>query len=214
MDRLGLNPPPPAADALRHIGLTGGIGSGKSTVAQAFVALGATLVDTDAIARALTAPAGRALPALMAEFGDDIVGADGALDRERMRALAFGDAATKRRLESVLHPLIGDQARAQAAAAGPRAVIVYDVPLLAESSHWRARCQRIVVVDCSEAAQVERVMRRSGWPEAQVRAVIAQQATRERRRAIADAVIHNDGITPQQLHDEVRALWRLWVAQA
>jgi dephospho-CoA kinase len=208
VDRLGLNPA--AAPAVRRIGLTGGIGSGKSTVARAFVALGATLVDTDAIARALTAPAGAALPALQAEFGHDIVGADGALDRERMRALAFGDADRKARLESVLHPLIGAQARAEADAAGPQATIVFDVPLLTESSHWRTRCERIVVVDCAEATQVARVMKRSGWPEAQVRAVIAQQASRERRRAIADAVIHNDGIGQAHLAGEVLALWRTW----
>jgi dephospho-CoA kinase len=209
VDRLGLNTS--AALQVRRIGLTGGIGSGKSTVARAFVALGATLVDTDAIARALTAPGGAALSALQAEFGQDIVGADGALDRDRMRALAFGDAATKRRLESMLHPMIGAQARAEAEAAGPQAVVLFDVPLLTESSHWRARCERIVVVDCEVATQVARVMARSGWPEAQVRAVIAQQASRERRRAIADAVIHNEGITEARLASQVRALWSIWV---
>jgi dephospho-CoA kinase len=209
VDRLGLNGS--AATGMRRIGLTGGIGSGKSTVARAFVALGATLVDTDAIARALTAPGGAALPALQVEFGHDIVGADGALNRDRMRALAFGDAASKQRLESVLHPMIGAQARAEAEAAGPQAVVLFDVPLLAESSHWRARCDRIVVVDCDVATQVARVMQRSGWPEAQVKAVIAQQASRERRRAIADAVIHNDSITEAQLAAQVRALWSIWV---
>ena len=195
--------------AVRRIGLTGGIGSGKSTVAAVLVGLGAHLVDTDAIARALTAPGGAALPALAAEFGPDILAADGALNRDRMRALAFGDALAKRRLEGVLHPLIGQLAAEQAAASDGRPVL-YDVPLLAESLHWRDRVDRILVVDCSEAAQCERVMRRSGWAEATVRSVIAQQAPRERRRAIADAVVHNEGLSLDELAAEVEALWRLW----
>lgn len=192
------------------IGLTGGIGSGKSTVAGLLVAHGATLVDTDAIARALTAPGGAAMPALRAEFGDAIADAAGALDRARMRERVFADAGAKGRLEAILHPMIGAEAQAQAeAACGP--VVVFDVPLLTESSHWRARCDRILVVDCSEDTQVRRVVARSGWTEAQVRGVIAQQASRERRRAIADAVIHNDGIALDALAREVATLWACWV---
>jgi dephospho-CoA kinase len=202
VDGLGLNP------GLR-IGLTGGIGSGKSTVARCLVELGACLVDTDAIARCLSGPGGAAMPALAAAFGEAVVGADGALDRERMRSLAFADPGAKARLERVLHPLIGAEAQAQSAAAGARPV-VFDVPLLAESSHWRDRVARVLVVDCSEGTQVERVMQRSGWSEDAVRRVIAQQATRSVRRAIADAVIHNDGLSLQALTDEVRALWSLW----
>ena len=193
------------------IGLTGGIGSGKSTVAAALVAHGAALVDTDAIAHALTAPGGAALPALRAAFGDDVAGADGALDRARMRTLVFADATAKRRLEAILHPLIGDEARrqAQAAQASGRTVL-FDVPLLTESSHWRARCQRILVVDCSADTQVQRVMARSGWSAEQVQRVIDQQAPRAARRAIADAVIVNDGLSLAALQAEVAALWAHW----
>jgi dephospho-CoA kinase len=196
-------------NAVRRIGLTGGIGSGKSTVARALVGLGAALVDTDAIARSLTLAGGAAIPALAEAFGADVIGADGALHRERMRALAFADPETKRRLEAVLHPLIGAEAQRQAAAAGAR-TIVFDVPLLAESRHWRDRVERVLVVDCREDTQVQRVMQRSGWSEGAVRSVIAQQAPRALRRSIADAVIFNDGIGPDALAAEVNALWALW----
>jgi dephospho-CoA kinase len=194
------------------VGLTGGIGSGKSTVAAALVACGAHLVDTDAIARALTAPGGAAMPALRDALGAAAVAADGGLDRDRLRQLAFVDVGVKRRLESILHPLIGDEALRQAAAHAGRPV-VFDVPLLTESQGarpWRTRVQRVLVVDCPEATQVERVAQRAGWTAEAARRVIAQQATRAQRRAIADAVIHNDGLDLGQLHAEVRALWALW----
>jgi dephospho-CoA kinase len=193
-----------------RIGLTGGIGSGKSTVAAVLVELGAHLIDTDAIARELTAPGGAALSSLAAAFGETLIGPDGALDREQMRALVFADAAQRRRLEGILHPLIGREAdrRALAAAQHP---IVFDVPLLSESSHWRAKVDRILVVDCEEATQVQRVMARSGWSEDAVRRVIAQQATRAQRRAIADAMIRNEGLTLAQLQAEVAALWAHWL---
>jgi dephospho-CoA kinase len=194
---------------VRRIGLTGGIGSGKSTVARALVDCGAALVDTDAIARSLTLPGGAAIGALGQAFGPAFISADGALDRDRMRALAFADPDAKRRLESILHPLIGTEARRQAAAAGDRGV-VFDVPLLAESAHWRDRVDRVLVVDCTEATQVERVMKRSGWAADAVQRVIAQQATRAARRAIADALIFNDGLTQDALAEEVRSLWGLW----
>ena len=198
-----------ASQGIQAIGLTGGIGSGKSTVAAQLVALGATLVDTDAIAHALTTPGGAAMPALRQRFGDDVAGPDGALDRARMRALVFADPDAKRALEAILHPMIGAEAQRQAAAAGD-GVVVFDVPLLSESSHWRARCQRILVVDCSAETQVQRVMARSGWSADQVQRVIALQSPRAQRRAIADAVIFNDGITPETLADEVAQLWALW----
>ncbi len=198
---------------VRRIGLTGGIGSGKSTVARELVALGAVLVDTDAIARALTQPGGAALPAIAEAFGPTMIDATGALDRDRMRALAFNDPGAKRRLEAILHPRIGTEAQRQAAAAGDRCT-VFDVPLLAESAHWRDRVQRVLVVDCEEDTQVARVMQRSGWTEDAVRRVIAQQAPRARRRAIADAVIVNEGLDPPALGAEVRALWALWNNQA
>ena len=206
MDGLGLASTGPARPS---IGLTGGIGSGKSTVASMLVALGARLIDTDAIARSLTLAGGAAMPALAEAFGHDIVDAAGALDRARMRTLAFADRGAKQRLESILHPLIGLEARRQAALAAG-AVVVYDVPLLVESSHWRQRVDRVLVVDCPEQIQVERVVRRSGWSEDAVLGVIAQQATRSRRRAVADAVIHNVGLSMDQLRVEVAALWALW----
>ncbi len=191
------------------IGLTGGIGSGKSTVAGLLVEAGACLVDTDAIARSLTAPGGAAMPAIAAAFGADFVAADGALDRARMRELAFADAGAKARLEALLHPLIGAEALRQATAANGLPV-VFDVPLLTEASPWRARVARVLVVDCSEDTQAARVASRPGWDEAMARRVIAQQIPRPRRRALADAVIHNDGIDLATLRTEVRALWHLW----
>ena len=193
------------------IGLTGGIGSGKSSVARVLVECGAVLVDTDAIARTLTLPGGAAIPALAEAFGADMIGADGALDRDRMRERVFADRSAKARLEGILHPMIGAEAARQATAASGRR-IVYDVPLLAESSRWRRLVDRILVVDCAAETQVSRVVQRSGWTEPAVRAVIAQQAARDARRALADAVIHNEGITPEQLAAQVRGLWALWVA--
>jgi dephospho-CoA kinase len=195
--------------SVRHIGLTGGIGSGKSTVAALLVAQGATLVDTDAIAHGLTAPAGAAMPALREHFGPEIAQADGAMDRSRMRALVLANPEAKRALEGILHPLIGMEAQRQTVLAGD-GVVVFDVPLLTESSHWRARCDRILVVDCSTATQVQRVMARSGWPAEQVERVIALQATRQARRAIADAVLFNDGIASDELGRQVMQLCRHW----
>ena len=192
-----------------HFGLTGGIGSGKSTVAGMLVECGAVLVDTDAIAHALTAPHGAAVPTLAREFGEDIIAADGAMDRHAMRARVFADASAKRRLEAILHPMIGAEAEAQAAAAASRPV-VFDVPLLAASSHWRQRVQRILVVDCAEETQVRRVVQRSGWSDEQVRRVIAQQTPRAARRAIADAVIFNDDLSLDALRVQVQALWQHW----
>ena len=195
------------------IGLTGGIGSGKSTVAMLLVGCGAHLVDSDHIARTLTQAGGAAMAALRAEFGAAALTPEGALNRAHMRQLAFADTGAKARLEAILHPLIGQEARRQAAQAGLRPV-VYDVPLLAESAHWRARVARVLVVDCSAQTQIVRVAQRPGWNEDAARAVVAQQASRERRRAIADAVIHNDGITLADLALQVRALWTLWFAAA
>lgn len=192
-----------------HIGLTGGIGSGKSTVAARLVARGAVLVDTDAISRALTASGGAALPAIAAAFGDAAIAADGALDRDHMRQRVFADPEARHRLEAILHPMIGAETQRQAALAAGR-TIVFDVPLLTESAHWRARVHKVLVVDCSEATQVARVMRRSGWTQATVERVIGQQATRQARRAIADAVLFNEGLTLEQLDTQVQRLWQYW----
>lgn len=193
-----------------RIGLTGGIGSGKSSVARRLATHGALVVDTDALAHALTAPAGAAIPAIAAAFGDDMIAADGAMDRAKMRALVFADPARRQRLEAILHPLIGDATRAQASRAGAGQAVVFDVPLLTESGTWRARVDRVLVVDCAAATQVARVVARSGWAPDAVERTIAQQATRAQRRAIADAVIVNDTLTLAQLDDEVDALWAAW----
>lgn len=200
------------SDALipARFGLTGGIGSGKSTVAAMLVECGAMLVDTDAIAHALTAPQGAALPALAHAFGSGIVGADGAMDRQAMRSLVFADPSAKQRLEGILHPMIGAEAQRQAEAAGSQPV-VFDVPLLAAASHWRQRVLRILVVDCPEDTQVRRVMQRSGWSEEQVRRVIAQQTPRAARRAIADAVLFNEGLSLDALRTQVHGLWQHWI---
>ena len=201
---MGLNP------GLK-IGLTGGIGSGKSTVSGMLVALGAHLVDTDAISRSLTAPGGAAIDAIAQQFGADFIDAHGAMDRTRMRELAFHNPQVLHQLEAILHPLIGQQAAAQAAQAQPGQPIVYDVPLLAESGdRWRRIVDRILVVDCEAETQITRVMARSGWSREAVQAVLAKQATREQRRALADAVILNEGLSLAQLQAEVERVWHLW----
>ncbi len=194
------------------IGLTGGIGSGKSTVARRLGALGALVVDTDALAHALTALEGAAIPAIAAVFGADMIGPDGAMDRAKMRALVFARPDERRRLEAILHPLIASATRAQASRAGAGQAVVFDVPLLTESGTWRARVDRVVVVDCAEATQVARVVRRSGWTAEAVERAIAQQASRAQRRAIADAVIVNEALTLAELEAEADALWAAWTA--
>jgi len=197
--------------AALRVGLTGGIGSGKSTVAATLAALGAVLIDADAIARRLTLPGGAAIDALREAFGPAAIDPQGGLDRARMRELAFADPAAKTRLEAILHPLIGLECERQAQAAGGRPQ-VFDVPLLVESGRWRQRVDRVLVVDCRVETQVARVMQRSGWTAEAVQAVIAQQASREARRAAADAVLFNDGAGLAELEAEVRALWTSWTA--
>jgi dephospho-CoA kinase len=174
------------------IGLTGGIGSGKSTVADMFAARGASIVDTDQIAHSLTAPHGAAMPAIVAEFGPGFADASGALDRARTRSLVFADAGAKARLEAILHPRIRDAALAAAAAAGG-SYVIFAVPLLVESGSWRERVTRILAVDCPEEVQIARVMARNNLPEAQVRAIMAAQASRQQRLDAADDVIENGG---------------------
>jgi dephospho-CoA kinase len=198
------------ARALR-VGLTGGIGSGKSTVAATLVGLGAALVDTDRIARELTLSGGGAISAIVAAFGADALDSGGALDRARMRERVFADAGARARLEAILHPMIGAETVRQAtASAAP--VVVFDVPLLVESGRWAALVDRVWVVDCRADTQRARVMARSGWSAETIDAVIAQQAPRAHRRAAADAVLFNDGITLEFLQAEVEALYREAVA--
>jgi dephospho-CoA kinase len=173
------------------VGLTGGIGSGKSAAADCFAAHGISVVDTDAIAHELTGADGDAMPALRAEFGRDVAAADGALDRSRMRRLAFADPAVRRRLEGILHPMIRELAGERCRQATSPYVILA-VPLLVESGTYRERCDRVVVVDCPESLQISRVMTRNGLGETDVRAILATQATREQRLAAADDVLAND----------------------
>jgi dephospho-CoA kinase len=177
-----------------HIGLTGGIGSGKTAVSDGFAALGVPVVDSDVVAHQLTGPDGAAMPALRAAFGDTIARPDGALDRDAMRARVFADPTEKARLEAILHPLIRARCDAQLDAAqatgAPYAILV--IPLLAETT-GRRRCDRVIVVDCPEALQRTRVMRRNGLPADQVDRIMAAQASRSERLAIADDVIENSG---------------------
>jgi dephospho-CoA kinase len=188
--------------------LTGGIGSGKSTVAAMLAGHGAHLIDLDVIAHELTAPDGAALPALREAFAAAVFDEAGALDRARLRETVFADPSAKARLEAILHPMIRAQALQQAGR--HTGVTVVDVPLLAESPGWREHAERVLVVDCSEETQVARVAQRPGWDEVIARRVVAQQASRAQRRALADAVIVNDGIALNQLAAEVAFLWRHW----
>ena len=175
------------------VGLTGGIGSGKSAAADLFAAHGIAVIDTDAIAHELTAPGGAAMPAIRAGFGDGVVAADGALDRAAMRAIVFTDPAAKKRLEAILHPLIRQESELRCAAAKGAPYLLLVVPLLIESGGYRERADRILVVDCDEAVQISRVMARSGLAGDEIRAIIASQAARAERRAAADDLVLNDG---------------------
>lgn len=189
------------------VGLTGGIGSGKSTVAELFVAAGSALVDTDAIAHELTAPGGAALPELVAAFGPEITDERGALDRAAMRRLVFAEPAAKAKLEGILHPLIRRLA-AERCRLAATPYVVLAVPLLVESGNYRQRCDRVLAVDCPESRQIERVMARNGMAENEVKAIMAAQATRQQRLAAADDVVFNDGgleaLSPQvaELHQK------------
>jgi dephospho-CoA kinase len=174
------------------VGLTGGIGSGKSAAADCFAAHGVAVVDTDAIAHELTAVGGAAMPALVAAFGTKAATTEGALDRAHMRRLAFADPSARKRLEAILHPMIRSLSAERCRLARTPYVILA-VPLLVESGTYRERCNRIAVVDCPESLQISRVMARSGLSENEVRAIMANQASRDERLAIADDVIANDG---------------------
>jgi dephospho-CoA kinase len=174
------------------VGLTGGIGCGKSRATEIFAQLGAGVVDTDVISRELTAAGGAGMKALAAEFGQDYVLPDGSLDRARMRTLVFTESAAKRKLEAILHPLIRAASRERIAAATEPYVILV-VPLLLETGTYRELLDRILVVDCDEAQQVLRTMARSGLTEDEVRAIMAAQLPRRERLKRADDVLHNDG---------------------
>ena len=190
-----------------RIGLTGGIGSGKSTVAAMLAELGAAVIDADAISRSLTATGGRAMPDIRRVFGDAMVGPDGAMDRQAMRAKVFTDPQARQQLEGIIHPLVAQITREQAELAVRQGqhCLVHDVPLLVESGErWRARVDRVLVVDCEPDTQRERVMSRSGLPAPEVDRIIAQQATRPQRLACADLVVFNQGLSLDELRLQVR----------
>ena len=181
-----------------RLGLTGGIGSGKSTVARLFQDRGAAVIDADAIARACTLAGGAAMPAIRATFGADFVAPDGSLYRDRMRAHVFGHPQAKAQLEAIVHPLVGQEIARQAAAADA-VCTVFDVPLLVESPRWRPQLDRVLVVDCERETQIRRVMARNGWERATVEAVLDNQSPRLRRLAAADILLFNDGHEIEQL---------------
>ncbi|WP_334153682.1 dephospho-CoA kinase [Tepidimonas sp.] len=189
-----------------RIGLTGGIGSGKSTVSAMLAALGATVVDADAISRASTAAGGAAIEQIRQAFGDAFITPAGALDRDRMRARVFSDADAKAQLEAIVHPLVRAEIDRRIAACTADAIVL-DLPLLIESAAWRQRCDRVWVVDCAPQTQIRRVMARNGWPREQVLAVLAQQASRAQRLAAADVVIDNDDVDLDTLRERVRRAW-------
>ncbi|KQR45025.1 dephospho-CoA kinase [Acidovorax sp. Leaf160] len=185
-----------------RVGLTGGIGSGKSTLGQMLQRCGAALVDADACARAVTAAGGSAIPAIRQAFGEEFIDPAGALDRARMREKAFSDVGAKARLEGIVHPLVADsiaQATLEATGAGHH-LIVLDIPLLVESKRWAPGLDAVVVVDCSEPTQIARVQARNGLDVPAIEAIIAAQASRAQRRAAADIVVFNDGIPLAELH--------------
>lgn len=194
------------------VGLTGGIGSGKSAVADAFAQRGIDVVDTDVLAHQLTAPGGAALPALVAAFGADVLDAHGALDRAGMRRRVFADDNARRQLEAILHPMIrAESDRLCRQALSPYVILA--VPLLFESGSYRERCDRILVVDCPESLQQARVMARNGFSASQVSAIMDAQATRAQRLSIADDVLVNDrGL--DDLNAEVERLHAAYLGHA
>lgn len=189
-------------------GLTGGIGSGKSTVAQMLAAAGAVVIDADQIARSLTAAGGLAMPQIEVEFGASAIDAQGALDRDFMRQLVFEDPSARQRLEAIVHPLVGsltERQALQAEACGAQ-WLVFDIPLLVESGRWRPQLDAVLVVDCEESTQVQRVSARNGLAPDAIARIMAAQATRAQRRAAADWVIYNDGLDLAGLRQEVLSI--------
>lgn len=190
---------------LLRLGLTGGIGCGKSTVAGMLVDMGATLVDADAISKQLTAPDGLALPAIAQQFGAEFITPDGALDRQRMRALAYQDSSARKRLEAIIHPMVGQhmESQVQQAQHAGATCVVFDIPLLVESARWRKTLHRVLVVDCLAEQQCQRVMARSAMSRTEVESIIKAQASRAQRLAAADLVIFNSQISLAQLRLEL-----------
>jgi dephospho-CoA kinase len=181
-----------------RIGLTGGIGSGKSTVAGFWARRGAAIIDADAISRSLTAPGGRAMDPIAQLFGDDMLSPDGAMNRQAMRERIFRDPQAKKQLEQIIHPLVSQitAEQAQSALQSGHRVLVFDVPLLVESGQrWRKQVDRVMVVDCDVQTQKQRVMARSGLSAEEVERIVAQQASRTQRLACADLVVFNQALS-------------------
>ena len=195
-----------------RLGLTGGIGSGKSTVAGFLAEAGATILDADAISRSVTQAGGRAIPALLAEFGEEMITPEGALNRDAMRSLVFSNPNSKRQLEGIIHPLVGQilQEQTQTAIEAGAGCLVFDIPLLVESGRWRSQVDGVLVIDCSHETQIARVQARNAWPREQILAVIQAQATREQRQAAADWLILNEGLTLDAFQAEVAQLAQQW----
>ena len=191
-----------------RLGLTGGIGSGKSTVANMLVEQGATLIDADDISRATTASGGAAITSIAAQFGPGVVNADGSMNRDAMRQRIFSDSNARQQLEAIIHPLVSNESARQAEVARQAgcAFLVFDIPLLVESSRWRNQLDRVLVVDCEVTTQISRVLQRSGWTQAMVANVIASQANRTQRLAAADLVIYNNALTLDDLAAQVREI--------
>lgn len=194
------------------VGLTGGIGSGKTTVANMFAARGAAIIDTDLIAHRVTAASGLALKDIQEQFGESFVKPDGAMDRAKMRELVFSEPSAKKRLEAILHPLIRIEAE-RAAAEAEGIYLVFVVPLLVESPTWKQMIARVLVIDCPEEMQISRVMNRSGLDESQVKAIMAAQASRNTRLEAADDVISNDG-SSELLEPQIERLHTFYLLQA
>jgi dephospho-CoA kinase len=196
------------ATSFKRIGLTGGIGSGKSTLGQMLQERGYPLINADEISHALTAAQGAAIEPIRERFGPEFIAADGALDRARMRQLVFNDAAAKQRLQAVLHPLIlaGIQNAEATVKDKGNSLVVIDIPLLVESAHWRAVLQQVIVVDCAEETQVARVMQRNKLSAAEVRQIMANQASRERRLAAADMVVFNNSDQLADLQQQAQTM--------
>jgi dephospho-CoA kinase len=196
--------------AILRIGLTGGIGGGKSTVARTLADCGAAVIDADAISRELTAPGGLAVPGIGQHFGAQFITADGAMNRDLMRQLAFDDPVSRHRLESIIHPLVWDEVLAQTgrAIATGRKCLVFDVPLLVESGRWRQQVDRVLVVDCTEATQIDRVTTRNKFTREAVQKIMLGQATRAQRLAAADICIFNEGVSLESLDSLTRQLAR------
>jgi dephospho-CoA kinase len=188
-----------------RLGLTGGIGSGKSTVASMFSVLGVAVIDADAISRSLTAPQGAAIETIKQQFGEAMINADGSLNRDRMRELIFTDISAKNHLQVIIHPLIKLEMHRQdqVAKTSGANLIVYDIPLLVESQNWRAILDQILVIDCLESTQINRVIQRNTLKQEDVEKIIASQASRKMRNSAADMIIFNDSITIEQLREQV-----------